>query len=53
MNQAKRVIEENGMKFGCCRESFNLNSAVCDGSWVIPDSPKKKSKQTFFRAFVL
>ncbi len=48
VKQAKRLVEENGMKFGCCRESFNLNSAVCDGSWVIPDSPKKKSKQTFF-----
>lgn len=48
MNQAKILVEQNGMKFGCCREGFNLNTAVCDGSWVIHDSPKKKSKQTFF-----
>jgi DNA repair photolyase len=35
MKMAKKLTEEHGMKFGCCREGFNLNSAVCDGSWAI------------------
>ncbi|MEA2090465.1 MAG: radical SAM protein [Thermoproteota archaeon] len=36
MKRVKENVEENGMKFGCCREGFpNLNSAVCDGSWII------------------
>ncbi|WGM88792.1 MAG: radical SAM protein [Candidatus Bathyarchaeum tardum] len=48
MKQAKQLVEQHGLKFGCCRENFNLNSAFCDGSWVVPDSQKKKSKQLFF-----
>lgn len=48
MKQAKQTVEQYGLKFGCCRENFNLNSAVCDGSWVIPDSQKKKTKQLIF-----
>ncbi|MCW8801812.1 MAG: radical SAM protein [Candidatus Bathyarchaeota archaeon] len=43
MKQAKDLVEEQGLKFGCCRENFNLNSGVCDGSWVISDSPKLNS----------
>ena len=35
MKNAKRLAEEHGLKFGCCREGFELNSAVCDGSWAI------------------
>ena len=35
MKTMKGLTEENNLKFGCCREGFNLNSAVCDGSWVI------------------
>ena len=28
---------ENGMKFGVCRENLGeLNTAVCDGSWLMP-----------------
>jgi DNA repair photolyase len=34
MKKAKELAEENHLKFGCCREGFSLNSAVCDGSWV-------------------
>jgi DNA repair photolyase len=35
MKKAKEIAEENGMKFGCCREGFSyLNSASCDGSWL-------------------
>jgi DNA repair photolyase len=35
MKKAKALAEERNLKFGCCREGFNLNSAVCDGSWAI------------------
>lgn len=36
MEKTKKLTEENGMKFGCCREGFpELNSAVCDGSGII------------------
>ena len=36
MKKVKEIAEENGMKFGCCREGFiHLNSALCDGSWLI------------------
>lgn len=48
MKQAKQIVEQYGLKFGCCRENFNLNSGICDGSWVIPDSTMPKSKQMFF-----
>jgi len=38
LEKAKNSAEEAGMKFGCCREGFpRLNSATCDGSWLIPD----------------
>jgi len=48
MKHAKQLAEQYGLSFGCCRENFNLNSAICDGSWVVPGSQKKKSKQLFF-----
>ncbi len=35
MKRMKELAEENNLKFGCCREGFNLNSACCDGSWAI------------------
>jgi DNA repair photolyase len=35
MKKAKELAENCNLKFGCCREGFNLNSAVCDGSWTI------------------
>jgi DNA repair photolyase len=35
MKKAKTLAEEYNLKFGCCREGFSLNSAVCDGSWAI------------------
>ena len=34
MKKAKKLTEEHNLKFGCCREGFSLNSAVCDGSWA-------------------
>ena len=35
MKNMKRLVEKYGLNFSCCREGFDLNSAVCDGSWVI------------------
>lgn len=35
MKKVKELTEESGMKFGCCREGFNLNSAKCDGSFFL------------------
>ena len=35
MSKAKKLAKENNLQFGCCREGFNLNTAVCDGSWAI------------------
>jgi DNA repair photolyase len=35
MKKANESAEHYGLKFGCCREGFSLNSAVCDGSWAI------------------
>ena len=37
MKRVKELAEEMSIKFGCCREGFTLNSAVCDGSWTIKD----------------
>ena len=38
LEKAKELVEEEGMKFACCREGFpQLNSAACDGSWLIPN----------------
>ncbi len=39
LKKVKGLVEERGLKFGCCREGFNLNSATCDGSWAINDNP--------------
>ena len=35
MTKVKELADGCNMKFGCCREGFSLNSAVCDGSWTI------------------
>jgi DNA repair photolyase len=36
MKKIKELVEKEGMKFACCREGFpKLNSATCDGSWLI------------------
>lgn len=37
MKKAKESAEDHRLKFGCCREDFSLNSAVCDGSWAIQE----------------
>ena len=31
------LVEAKGMKFGVCREGLEkLNTATCDGSWLMP-----------------
>jgi DNA repair photolyase len=41
LNNIRRLAIENGMKFGVCREGLaQLNTAACDGSWLIPDRPR-------------
>ncbi len=36
MKRVKELTEKSSMKFGCCREGFShLNSASCDGSWLV------------------
>lgn len=37
VKKVKELVEDEGMKFSSCREGFpQLNSAACDGSWLIP-----------------
>ncbi len=36
MKNIRRLTVENGMKFGVCRENLSqLNTAACDGSWLL------------------
>jgi len=36
MKNIRRLAVENGMKFGVCRENLaQLNTAACDGSWLL------------------
>jgi len=36
MKNVRQKTEENGMKFGVCREGLSqLNTAPCDGSWLL------------------
>jgi DNA repair photolyase len=37
MSTVRRIATENGVKFGVCRENLShLNTASCDGSWLLP-----------------
>jgi hypothetical protein len=39
LEHVKKLAEDESMKFACCREGFpQLNSATCDGSWLIQAS---------------
>ncbi|MGD8506423.1 MAG: radical SAM protein [Candidatus Bathyarchaeota archaeon] len=39
MKSVKELTEQNGMKFGTCREGLSqLNSATCDGSWFFAET---------------
>jgi DNA repair photolyase len=36
MEEVRSLVEKSGMRFGTCREGFSdLNTATCDGSWVL------------------
>ena len=37
IQKVKALAEKHDLKFGCCREGFQLNSALCDGSWTIQE----------------
>ncbi len=37
MIQIRSLVANSGMKFGVCRENLKqLNTALCDGSWLLP-----------------
>jgi len=37
MKNIRDLVTANGMKFGVCREDLaQLNTAACDGSWLMP-----------------
>jgi DNA repair photolyase len=37
MSTVRSLVVKKGMKFGVCRENLSqLNTAACDGSWLIP-----------------
>jgi DNA repair photolyase len=41
MSTVRRIAKENGMHFGVCRENLSqLNTATCDGSWLLPNRPR-------------
>jgi DNA repair photolyase len=41
MSTVRSLALENGMKFGVCRENLSqLNTAACDGSWLMPKKPR-------------
>lgn len=41
MKEIRGFAERNGMKFGTCREGLShLNTATCDGSWLISKAQK-------------
>jgi len=41
MKNIRDLADENRMKFGVCREGLSqLNTAPCDGSWLIPAKPR-------------
>ena len=44
MKKVKQLAEKYDLKFGTCREGFNLNSAICDGSWVIDTHKQRKNE---------
>jgi DNA repair photolyase len=41
LKNIRRLAVENGMKFGVCREGLaQLNTAACDGSWLLAAKPR-------------
>jgi DNA repair photolyase len=43
LKDIRDLAEANGLKFGVCREGLpKLNTAACDGSWLMPESREDK-----------
>ena len=41
MRNLQELVTANGLKFGVCREGLSeLNTAACDGSWLIPSAKR-------------
>jgi hypothetical protein len=41
LKHVRRLAIESRMKFGVCRENLpQLNTATCDGSWLMPPKPR-------------
>jgi DNA repair photolyase len=41
MSTVRSLAVENGVKFGVCRENLSqLNTATCDGSWLLPNKTR-------------
>lgn len=41
ISAVRSLAVENGMKFGVCRENLSqLNTAPCDGSWLLPNKAR-------------
>jgi DNA repair photolyase len=46
IRNVKELVENEGLKFSGCREGFpQLNSAACDGSWLIPSLNTKPTTE--------
>ena len=42
LSNVRKLAMDKGMKFGVCREGLpQLNTAACDGSWLIPQTSKR------------
>jgi DNA repair photolyase len=47
LKNIRDLAEVNGMKFGVCREGLpQLNTASCDGSWLLPKATEDKPCRT-------
>ncbi len=45
LKSVKDIAEAEGMRFGVCREGLpQLNSAACDGSWLMPNREAKQCR---------
>lgn len=41
LSKIRDQVTKHGMKFGVCRENLpQLNTAACDGSWLLPAKPR-------------
>ncbi len=41
LNDVRRLVLQNGVQFAVCREGLcELNTAACDGSWMLPKSAR-------------